>query len=98
MTAARTSWYVTEPPGESRRLSRKESMETGGGGDEDIIISDSEESIKNHPGYPDGASRAAGKRLFPGRPDRKFWIAGKILSDFFRSRLFWAIFFSFKRI
>jgi len=34
MTAARTSWYVKEPPGESRRSSRKESMETGGGGDD----------------------------------------------------------------
>ena len=57
-----------------------------------------EESIKNLPGYPDGASRAAGKRLFPGRPGSKFWTAGKILSDFFRSRLFLAHFFPFKRI
>jgi hypothetical protein len=53
---------------------------------------------KKLPGYPDGASRAAGKRLFPGRPGSKFWIAGKILSDFFRSRQFLAIFCLFKGI
>jgi hypothetical protein len=82
--------------------SRKESMETGGGGDDvggvRYYYYHSEESIKNLPGYPDGASRAAGKRLFPGRPGSKFWTAGKILSDFFRSRLFLAHFFPFKRI
>jgi hypothetical protein len=42
-------------------------------------------SIKNLPGFPNSASRAAGKRLFPGRKGSKFWTAGKILSDFFRS-------------
>jgi hypothetical protein len=78
-------------------------METGGGGDDVGGVRcnnnyHSKESIKNLPGYPDGASRAAGKRLFPGRPGSKFWIAGKILSDFFRSPLFSAHFFSFKRI
>jgi hypothetical protein len=77
-------------------------METGGGGDDvggvRYYYYHSEESIKNLPGYPDGASRAAGKRLFPGRPGSKFWTAGKILSDFFRSRLFLAHFFPFKRI
>ncbi len=83
---------------ESRRSSRKESMETGRGGDDvggvRYYYYHSEESIKNLPGYPDGASRAAGKRLFPGRPGSKFWTAGKILSDFFRSQLFLAHFFS----
>ena len=81
-----------EPPGESRRASRKESMmETAGGGD-DVGGIRYYYHRKNLPGYSDGASRVAGKRLFPGRPGSKFWIAGKILSDFFRSRLFWHIF------
>ncbi len=76
-------------------------METVGGGDDVGGVRcyyHSKESIKNLPGYPGGASLAAGKRLFPGRPDSKFWIAGKILSDFFRSCLFLAHFFPFKRI
>jgi len=53
-------------------------METGGEKD------DHRREQKILPGYPEGASRAAGKRLFPGRPGSIFWIAGKILSDFFR--------------
>jgi hypothetical protein len=72
-------------------------METGGGGDDvggvRYYYYHSKESIKNLPSYPDKASRAAWKRQFPGHPGSKFWTARKILSDFFRSRLFWHIFF-----
>ncbi len=90
------------PPSERTDDSvRNPDMETGGGEDDVGGVRyyyHSEESVKNLPSYPDGASRAAGKRLFPGRPGSKFWIAGKILSEFFRSRLFLAHFFPFKQL
>ena len=72
-------------------------METAGGGD-DVGGMRYYYHRKNLPGYLDGASRAARKMLFPGRPGSKFWIAGKILSDFFHSRHFLAHFFPFKQI
>ena len=59
-----TDVLVTEPPGESRRSSRKESMETGGGEDDVGGVRyyyHIEESVKILPSYPDGPSRAAGK-------------------------------------
>ena len=45
---------------------------------DNIILFTQRRVHKKLPGYPDGAIRAAGKRLLPGHLDSKIWIAGKI--------------------
>ena len=51
-------------------------------------------SIKKLPGYPNSASRAAGKRLFPGRPGSKFWTGREDSFRLFPFMTFFGTFFS----
>ncbi len=75
-------------------------MEEAALGDDDEYVRYCQggECVKKLPGYPGCTSQAAGNKPLPGRPGSKIWIAGKILSDFFRSRIFLAQNLLFKRI